>query len=557
MGKRFSIVVSLIALLILVASSAIASDSSGSTYVPLDSWVYSAIERAASMGALPQPFMGQRPWTREACAQLLEKARENPSAYTQIPEAQRIVRELEMEFAPELHEADGDSGGVRVESAYTRLTGIAGSPLRDGYHTAQTIVNDYGRPYGEGANDITGVSARAESGHFFLHFRGEFQHSADGLQYSAATLSVFDKLDQFSNHPIKALVPDNSGQDRFTLLDTYAGVNVKGWEFTFGKQSLWWGPDAGASFLYSNNAEPMYMGRLDRTVPAMLPWIFKYLGPMRMNLFFGKMQGHLYPARPFLHGEKVSFQPTPNLEFGFSRTTIFSGVGRPLTWKLLAKTYFSVGDNPYDYLPQNDPGDRRGGFDFRYRVPYLRNWLTFYCDSLTDDDPSPLAAPNRAAWNPGLYLSHVPGIPNLDLRVEGGYTNLPTETNRHGQLFYWNGNYPDGYTERGMLIGNWIGRDGTSLEVSTSYWFSALNRVQLTYRRHRVSDDFLPLGGKDDTVGGQVDWRLKDSVSLSAFAQYQRWNYPVMGAPQNVGVAGFTLAFEPIGGKKIHSLKAW
>jgi len=27
-----------------------------------------------------------------------------------------------------------------------------------------------------------------------------------------------------------------------------------------------------------------------------------------------------------------------------------------------------------------DPGDRRSSFDFTYRLPKLRNWVTFYAD---------------------------------------------------------------------------------------------------------------------------------------------------------------------------------
>jgi hypothetical protein len=32
----------------------------------------------------------------------------------------------------------------------------------------------------------------------------------------------------------------------------------------------------------------------------------------------------------------------------------------------------------------NDPGKRTGGFDFNYRVPFVRNWLSIYADSLSD-----------------------------------------------------------------------------------------------------------------------------------------------------------------------------
>src|SRR5262249_44040141 len=38
------------------------------SYVPMESWVYPAIERLAAMGYIPSEFMGLRPWTRIECA---------------------------------------------------------------------------------------------------------------------------------------------------------------------------------------------------------------------------------------------------------------------------------------------------------------------------------------------------------------------------------------------------------------------------------------------------------------------------------------------------------
>ena len=46
--------------------------------------------------------------------------------------------------------------GAQVNSVYTRMTGISGTPVRDSYHFGQTLINDYGRPYWTGFNDITG-----------------------------------------------------------------------------------------------------------------------------------------------------------------------------------------------------------------------------------------------------------------------------------------------------------------------------------------------------------------------------------------------------------------
>ena len=48
----------------------------GSTYVPLDSWVYPAFERLAALGYLPTEIIAIRPWPRLECARLIVEAEE-------------------------------------------------------------------------------------------------------------------------------------------------------------------------------------------------------------------------------------------------------------------------------------------------------------------------------------------------------------------------------------------------------------------------------------------------------------------------------------------------
>src|SRR5262249_44152715 len=48
----------------------------GSPYVPLDSWVYPALDRLVAMGLVDSAFAAMRPWTRLECARLLSEAGE-------------------------------------------------------------------------------------------------------------------------------------------------------------------------------------------------------------------------------------------------------------------------------------------------------------------------------------------------------------------------------------------------------------------------------------------------------------------------------------------------
>ena len=119
---------------------------------------------------------------------------------------------------------------------------------------------------------------------------------------------------------------------------------------------------------------------------------------------------------------KWTLKPAPNLELGFSRTVIFGGPGFPVTFGSFLRSIFSTQSGNFS---ANDPGDRRAGFDFSYRIPGLRDWLTLYCDSFAEDEAFPPAYPTHSAWSPGLYLSKLPYLHKLDLRAEGAVTPEP------------------------------------------------------------------------------------------------------------------------------------
>src|SRR5216684_7181419 len=148
----------------------------GSPYVPLDSWVYPALDRLMALGVIDSGFAGMRPWTRSECARLLSEAAEKiDEEGAGGAEAGKIFGFLETEFHEEIEGATGEGKfRARVESVYARATGISGEPLTDGYHFGQTIFNDYGRPYQEGFNSVDGFSGWTSFGRWVGYVRVEY-----------------------------------------------------------------------------------------------------------------------------------------------------------------------------------------------------------------------------------------------------------------------------------------------------------------------------------------------------------------------------------------------
>jgi capsule assembly protein Wzi/PAP2 superfamily protein len=533
----------------------------GTPYVPLDSWVYPALERLAGLGLIDSAFSGMRPWTRRECMRQVAEASEKLGDTGDASEASRLVDALEREFRAET-EALGDGTdpvAFRLESLYTRTEHISGSPLTDGFHFGQTQINDFGRPYGQGWSTINGFSAYATSGPWVTYVRGEAQTAPAIPALPLTARETVQAVDFFPREPLPPDTPTPSVQ-QFKLLDAYVGLMLSNWEVSFGKQSLWWGPGDGGPLDFSNNSQPIEMFRINRTTPLKLPSILGWLGPMRTEFFLGRLSGFEFITtptglvgqwgqsladQPFIHGQKISFKPTRNFEFGFFRTTIFAGEGFPFTLHTLAQSLFSAG-NTIEANP-NKPGNRTSALDFSYRLPKLRDWVTFYGEGYTDDQYSPIAYADRSAWQAGLYFSHFPLIPKLDLRVEGVYTDVPPGGGPIAPgVFYANGTWRSGYTNNGYLIGNWVGRGGQGGQAWTNYWFGARNRLQFNFRHQKVSQVFIPGGGTLTDVGARGDYWMRPNLSVSASVQYERWLFPVIQPKATTNVsATVEILFQP------------
>lgn len=518
--------------------------TAGPVYVPLDSWVYSALKRLAALGYVPDEEGLAAPWTRSQCVVLIEEAEDIASRHsTKVlegatnNEAQKLILELKREFADQ---PDG-RGQVRLESVYTRLRQISGTPLTDSYHFGQTFVNDYGRPDQQGTSAVAGFSGFGTLGRFSAYFRGEYQEAGAGAPYSQGVEDLLDTLDGVAPRPAEG-VPATS---RFDPLEMYVGAQLGKFEVTFGKQSLWWGPGEDSAFSFSDNAEPFYMLRISQQTPFVLPGPFRLLGHIRTEFVIGKLSGHLYPPRPYINAQKITFQLTQNLELGLTRSAIFGGVGHPLTAGSILGSFFSTSSTGGTaFGSPNDPGDRRSGFDFLWRVPGLRRLVTVYTDSLADDEPNPLDSPHRSAWGPGIYFAQLPHLRRMDLRFET-YSTWLYRGDEGGMFFYWNNQYRDAYTNNGYLLGSWIGRDARAYQVSSTYWWSAQKKIMFSYRQTKTGSLFLPGGGTQTDLSLSGQWQIGPDIAASPLLQYERYVIPALGGPKRDMTVGLQITVSP------------
>jgi membrane-associated phospholipid phosphatase len=532
----------------------------GSPHVPLDSWVYPAFEHLMALGYVESGLVGMKPWTRLECARLVDEAGEaieqqalsgaNPTEDLAVSLHDALARE----FASKTPDEDGSFGTARVEleSVYTRVTSISGPPLTDGFHFGQTISYDFGRPFRRGTNEITGAAVRAEAGPFFFYLRAEYQHAPAAPALPESLRNLIATVDVRSVQPASPF-PDIN---RLDILEANVGFNLRNWQILLGKQSIDWSIMGNDSLLLSDNAEPIPMLRIDRIVPARLPGLLSYLGPVRTEFFVGRLNGQTFIEHPFIYGQKISVKPNPYLEIGYSRDTMLGGQATAESNQLgisidafNSRNFFEslVGAQILKNGVVSSPGNSQDELDFSLRIPRLTNGFVLYSELYQEDEPIFFRRPSRAAIRPGLYLAQVPRVPKSDFRLEMSSTESPGSPFRRGTYNYWHIQYRDGQTNDGNLLGSSVGREGEAIQAWWKYRFSATNFLQFSAKLNRIDPAFIPQGGRWQDYSVQHEIHLSSGFYLKSLLQLEHIShYPVLfGTAVNNVTASLEIGFIP------------
>ena len=398
-------------------------------------------------------------------------------------------------------------------------------------------------------NLYTGGAFRMHAGPFAAYLHAELQRAGKArpaTPQTAAQIMLVDFTTTAEAGPV-------SGVLRGRVMEASISLAFAHNQFTFGKQSIWWGPARGGATLFSINAEPITMLRYERVHSINLPGLFGLLGPVRAQMMLGRLSGaqFLHTAsstlgvagrsienQPWIHAQKLAFEPTPNLQFGVSRSVLFAGNGAPFTTRSFLRSLFSTstGDET------RDPGDRRVAFDARYRIPGLRPCLTAIVDTFTEDEAFPLAYPRRSVWIEGFMLRCFPHPSRLTLQAEG---LLAPHRKEFPGYYYFNVHYLSGYTNNRQLIGSWIGREGHGEQLWLRWQLSPKSSIELDGRGMISSSEFLR-GGSLRELSAIADLALRPEWQFRAEAHTEWWRFPLLAPqPQRSGVFTIQLSYRP------------
>jgi hypothetical protein len=124
-------------------------------------------------------------------------------------------------------------------------------------------------------------------------------------------------------------------------------------------------------------------------------------------------------------------------------------------------------------------------------------------------------------------LARFPRLEHLDLRVEAASTDPPVLRSNGGGYLYTEAVQKQGYTNKGFIIGDPVGRESKGGQVWLTYHLSPREDVQFSYRNAKAAKDFVPDGTTQNLFQISVVKRIHEDFELRGLVQYERWKAPV------------------------------
>lgn len=443
----------------------------GSYSIPVGSGVYEGLEMLEAEGLITSGLLANRPIARNEATRLLIEAVDS-TAYSNAGQGARAsIRRLRLELGE-------DYGAETYFKPFERIT------FKYAYSDGAPQYlnrNNMGDTLLEGSNLRAGFSAHAR-----LLDKASFYINPE-LRYSAG----------------------GEGDADVEIVEGYASLTLWNIELTAGRQALWWGPGEHGTLLLTDNAQPFDLIKITNPTPVLLPWVFKYMGPMRLTAFAARLEDKRTISRPYLAGMRLDLKPSPYMEIGLSRVAMFGGGGR----KVDAGTFWDVFTARNENTAGSEPGNQLASIDLKLIVPWRVQPFTLYAEAGAED----MYLPALGAYMAGAYLPRILGLESLSARVEYADNNVAG----HPRMWYQHHLYTTGYTYRGRVIGHHMGTDAHDLFLKLRYRHGSWMVIQAEADFER-SDINTASPVKRSWYGADMELTVTDGLRVGAGGGYER-----------------------------------
>ncbi len=440
-----------------------------SANIPLDSPVYSYLEKLAGFGLISSDIRGIKPFSKGEAARLLLEAEQNLAAggadYDRFA-AELIVRireliprEVALRENPDKKPLLFD--GNPVSSLRLRTLWLDGAP-RDYRRLVHDPGNDGVFGIGSGLRPknpptATAMQRGGEGTPLLENNNGVvYEDGLNGELRWGAELYVSD-LAAFLLEPY---VLTTGGDTRVRLNRGYLKLGGGALELEAGKDENWLGLGYRGTVTLTNNAENFTQVKISSPEPFEVP----YIGAMKYAVIASRFERTTVDGaerQPWFYAVKLSFKPSGNLEIGFNLGRQVGGPG----------VNNNFGDSLRGLVGGTSADNSNGlaGFEARYRIPWLRN--TELYGEFSGEDTA-LFWPIVESYVAGLYLPRLTDDGRNDFRFEFFQGN---------QILYTHSTFPNGYIYKDLPIGHSQGGATQDFFFRGSHWFSVRNNLALEY----------------------------------------------------------------------------
>lgn len=467
--------------------------------IPLDSPVYSYLEKLAGLGLVRSDVAGIKPFSRAEAARLLLEAEWNLEAGVgsgdlafarsilvelrrKIPREASLYRDPTM--APKVDANPVSSARIR----YVYLDGKPRSyerPVHDpgddgvfGIGSGLRPANPYPTPVQQHGTEGTPLMENNEGIVYRDGHNAEVRFSAEAHVGSVASALVEPQL-SYSREGDGASVE---------LVKGYLKIGGGGAELEVGRDANWLGLGSRGTVTLTNNAENFDLVKLSSPEPIPM----KYLGHIKYAFIGSRFDTTVTDGeerRPWFLGAKLSVKPVETFEIGINLGKQFAGPGVDNSFGDFVRGIFGG--------TSSDNTNNLAGVEMRLRLPKLRN-TEIYGEFSGEDSAS--------FWP--IVESYVAGfhIPRL---TASGRDDLRFEFFKGNNILYTNGTFPGGYLYEGMPIGHSQGGAVIEFYLRYSHWFSVRNNLALEfYRTDRGHEGRIAPQSIEKKHAGRVSWTL-------------------------------------------------
>lgn len=245
----------------------------------------------------------------------------------------------------------------------------------------------------------------------------------------------------------------SDGASLWQIRQFYAEARYNKMILSVGRKPIHWGQGT-SSFLLSTNAANLDVIQLT-TLPVTWPWIFKYLGQLKAELFYSRMNSDRSPEHDQFFGWYLGWMPKRWIEMNIGMHFQFGGDGMPegpLSEYILEilgarKNYSDAPNDASNWTNRSVQGD------FRVHLNDLGLPLSLYTTQQLED----------CCATPGFDIKHKLSYTYGLLWVPKKQTRFRLEYTKSTDSLYIHVTWPSGTSNQGRIMGHNLGRDSQAV----------------------------------------------------------------------------------------------